>query len=246
MQFPSLLSRFCFKYKLFIVILIAIFYMTLSTGAIAAEQVLSTVTVTGQGKEQIATTLTNVQLGVEVQGKTATEVQQQVAKQTTAVVNFLQSRKVEKLKTTGIQLQPNYDYSSKQQRLIGYLGINTVSFRLNTEKVGNLLDEAVKAGATRIDNVSFTATEEAIAAAQKQALQKAVQDGQAQAEAVLQALNLSAKKIVSIQINGANVPPPQVLQVQQEALSYDKVAISTPVIGGEQTVDASVTLQISY
>jgi hypothetical protein len=246
MLFRSILSWFSLSNKLLIIILIFLVSMTLPLKAIAAEQVLSTVTVTGQGKEEIATTLTNVQLGVEFQGKTTTEVQQQVAKQTTAVVNFLQSRKVEKLKTTGIQLQPNYEYSNNRQRLIGYLGINTVSFRISTDKIGNLLDEAVKAGATRIDSVSFTATDEAISAAQKQALQKAVKDGQAQAEAVLEALNLTPKNVVSIQINGANVPPPQVFEAQGAALSYDKVAATTPVIGGEQTVNASVTVQISY
>ena len=70
----------------------------------AQEKVLRTVTVTGEGIERIPTTLTQVQLGVEIQGKTATEVQEQVAKRTTAVVEFLRSRRVEKLQTTGISL----------------------------------------------------------------------------------------------------------------------------------------------
>jgi hypothetical protein len=211
----------------------------------AAEQIVSTLTVTGQGKEQVATTLTNIQLGVEIQGKTATEVQQQIAQQTDSLVEFLRSRQVEQLQTTGIQLQPIYDYRSDQRNLIGYRGVNTLSFRLSTEKVGNLIDKAVQAGATRIDNISFTADEEALANAQKQALQKAVQDAQAQADAVLQTLNLTSKAIISIQINGANLPRP--LVVKAEAFSdRTNAQVSTPIIGGEQTVEASVTLQISY
>jgi len=211
--------------------------------AIAQEQVMRTLTVTGQAEERIPTTLTQVQLGVEIQGKTATEVQKQVAKQTTAVVDFLRSRNVQQLQTTGIALQPNYDYSNNQRRLLGYIGINTVSFRLSTEQVGDLLDRAVQAGATRIDNISFTATETALTAAQKQALRLAVGDAQAQAEAVLQALNFKSQENVSIQINEASVPPPKVFQAEVMA---DRAVASTPVIGGEQTVTASVTLQISY
>ena len=46
-------------------------------------------------------------------------------------------------------------------------------FRLNTEKVGSLLDDAVKAGATRIDGISFVASDPEINAAQQQALKLA-------------------------------------------------------------------------
>lgn len=211
----------------------------------AQEKVLRTVTVTGEGIERIPTTLTQVQLGVEIQGKTATEVQEQVAKRTTAVVEFLRSRRVEKLQTTGISLQQNYQFTNNERRLVGYIGTNTVNFRLKTEEVGSLLDEAVKAGATRIDGVSFAATEEAIASAQKQALRRATEDAQQQGNAVLDALNFTPKEVVSIAINGANVPQPRMLQA--DGISRSAAAsFSSPVIGGEQTVQASVTLQISY
>ncbi len=218
--------------------------LALINPAMANEQMLRTLTVTGQGIERIPTTLTQVRLGVEIQGKTAAEVQREVAKRTSAVVDFLRSRNVEQLQTTGIRLQPNYNYSDRERRLVGYIGTNTVSFRLSTEQVGTLLDEAVKAGATRIDGVSFTAAEEAIASAQKEALRLATLDAQAKGDAVLKALNFTPKEIVRIQVNGASLPPPKPLQAEQ--LSRAAADISTPVIGGEQTVQASVTLQISY
>ncbi len=211
---------------------------------IALEKLLPTLTVTGNGIERIATTLTQVRLGVEIQGKTAAEVQQEVAKRTSAVVDLLRSKNVEQLQTTGVRLQPNYDYSNKQRRLVGYTGINTVSFSLQTEQVGTLLDETVKAGASRIDGVSFTATPEAISTAQFEALHKATIDARAMADVVLNTLNLTSKEIVSIQVNGASVPPPKPIPVGQ--LSRAEAQVSTPIIGGEQIVRASVTLQISY
>ncbi|MDJ0649798.1 MAG: SIMPL domain-containing protein [Xenococcaceae cyanobacterium MO_188.B19] len=212
--------------------------------AMAQEQAFRTLTVTGQGIERIPTTLTQVQLGVEIQGKSAGEVQQNVAKRTSAVVDFLKSHKVERLQTTGISLQANYQYNNNERRLTGYIGTNTVSFRTETEKVGALLDKSVQAGATRIDGVSFTATEEAISTAQKEALRLATRDAQEQAEAVLGALNFKAKEIVNIQVAGANIPQPRMMQTGQFARSAS--VESTPVIGGEQTVRASVTLQIHY
>ena len=210
------------------------------------EKVLRTLTVSGRKVETIPTTLSQVNLGVEVQGKTAQEVQQEAARRSSSVVALLKSRNVEKLQTTGIDLSPVYSNNNNVQRITGYSATNTVSFRIVTDRAGTIVDEAVKAGATKIDSINFIASDEAIAQAQKQALQEATQDAQQQAEAVLSKLGLKLKEVVSIQVNGANVPPPQpVLHVPLVAKVRTQDT-STPVIGGEQQVEASVTLQISY
>ncbi len=222
-----------------------VFDIPLMSSAIAQEQVLRTLTVTGQGTVRIPTTLTDVSLGVEIQGKTATEVQNNVAQRTSSLVDFLRSRPIERLQTTGIRLQPNYQYDNNQRRLVGYIGTNTISFRVKTEEVGSLLDDAVKAGATRIDRISFTAEETAISQAQKEALKLATLDAQKQAEAVLSTLNVQSQEIISISINGANAPQPQIMQ-SPETLRTASADDSTPVIGGEQTIKAMVTLQIRY
>ena len=212
--------------------------------AVAQEQRIRTLSVTGRGVEAIPTTQTQVALGVEVQGKTAAEVQQEAARRSSAVVALLRSRQVQKLETTGITLSPNYSYENNQQRLIGYIATNTVSFRLNTQSAGTLLDDAVQAGATRIQGVSFVAADSAIEQAQKQALKKATQDAQAQADAVFSALNLKRGEILNIQVNGASAPPPMYRQMAaSRAAAADA---TTPVVGGEQQVEASVTLQFGY
>jgi uncharacterized protein YggE len=181
--------------------------LTLTNPAFAQEKLMRTVTVTGRGVESISTTKAQVQLGVEVQGKTATNVQQEVAQRSSAVVELLRSRNVEKLQTTGIRLNPIYSYENNIQRLTGYAASNTVSFLTSTEQAGALLDDAVQAGATRIDGVSFTASDGALATAQKEALRQATQDAQQQADAVLGTLNLTRKDIVNIQINAATPTP---------------------------------------
>lgn len=210
----------------------------------AQEQRLRTLTVTGRGIEVIPTTQTQVRLGVEVQGKTAAEVQQEAARRSSAVVELLRSRSVEKLETTGITLNPSYSYENNQQRLTGYTATNTVTFRINTQSAGTLLDDAVNAGATRIDGVSFVAVESAIESARKQALKTATQDAKSQADAVLSALNLKRGEIVNIQVNGASAPPPMYRQLA--GTRGVAAEATTPVVGGEQQIEASVTLQISY
>jgi hypothetical protein len=215
--------------------------------ATAQDAPPQTLTVTGQGTQSIPTTLTDVRLGVEVEGNSATEAQEEAARRSTSVVELLRSRNVEDLETTGIRLQPQYRYNDGKRSLIGYQALNLVSFRLSTEQTGNLLDEAVQAGATRIDSVSFTATDSAIAQAQKQALQAATEEAQAQADAVLAVLNLQAKSVIGIRIN--NATPPVTVRAEAVQARGDLAASSassSPVMGGEQEVQAQVTLQIEY
>jgi uncharacterized protein YggE len=211
------------------------------------ERMYRTLTVSGRGVESIATTLSQVNVGVEVQGKSVQEVQQEAARKSSAVVTLLKSRNVEKLQTTGINLNPIYNYTNNTQKITGYSATNTVSFRISTDKTGNLLDDIVKAGATRIDGISFVASDDAIAGAQKQALRKATQEAQQQADAVFGTLGLKSKEVVSIQINNATTPPPVYRAFEnRSAKMADAASVSTPVVGGEQQVEASVTLQISY
>ncbi|MBD2256945.1 SIMPL domain-containing protein [Pseudanabaena sp. FACHB-2040] len=223
----------------------AILGMTSTLPAMAQEPVLRTITVTGQGSEAIATSIAQVDLGVEVQARTAAEAQREVARRATAVVNLLQARGVQKLQTTGIRLNPQYNYDRGQAELVGYIGTNTVSFRMPNDQVGTLLDDAVTAGATQIQNVSFVAEEDAIAAARQIALQEATRDAQEQASAVLLSLNLGPQEVVSIQVNGAAPPIPMPLAARGQ-LANAEADFKTPVVGGEQTVEASVTLQIRY
>jgi len=209
---------------------------------LAQEQVLKTITVTGTGIERINATIAHIQLGVEMEGQTATQVQEEVTQRTNSLISLLRDRNVKRLQTTGITLRPNYSYNSDRRQLIGYVATNVVSFELPIEQVGNLLDESVKLGATRIDNVALSATETAISQAQKQALVKASLDAQEQADVILNALNLTAQEIITIQVNGANIPRPSIM----EATRSDAIVSSTPIVAGEQNISASVTLQIRY
>ncbi|MGK7928057.1 MAG: SIMPL domain-containing protein [Spirulina sp.] len=225
---------------------LALFSLFLPLTAEAQEQLLRTLTVTGTGIEKIPTTLTQVNLGVEIQAQTATQAQQEIARRTTDIVNLLRSRNVEQLQTTGIRLSPRYNNRGGESVLVGYIGSNTVSFRVATERAGNIIDEAVRAGATRINGVSFTAEESAIEAARQQALVKATQNAREQADIVLDALSLSPQEVVSVQIGHAVAPVltrGNLLFSRGEAVPQQP---DSPVIGGEQTVRASVTLQIRY
>lgn len=199
--------------------------------------------VTGQGEVSVPTTLTQVQLGVQVQGETATEVQEELAQSSTAVVDVLQELGAQELQTTSIQLSPVYSFANDTQTLTGFQGSNILQFELPTEQAGAAIDAAIQAGANTVQSINFTASDEALEQARLDALTEAVQNAQTQAGAVLDSLNLVAGDIIDIDINSADniSPSPVLFDLQAEAF-----AASTPIIGGPQTVTASVSLDILY
>ncbi|MCC5667889.1 SIMPL domain-containing protein [Nostoc sp. CHAB 5784] len=202
--------------------------------------------VTGQGEVTVPTTLTEVQLGIQVQGKTSTEVQEEVAQRSAAVVDVLQKLGAQELQTTSIQLNPVYSFEDNTQTLIGFRGLNTLQFELPTVQAGAAIDTAIQAGANLIQDISFTASDEALQQARLQVLSEAVKDAQAQAGAVFSTLQLTPGKIIDIDINSASNPSPSPLVF--EALNRTSFAAgsTTPIIGSPQTIEASVSLDIAY
>ncbi|MEH2449190.1 MAG: SIMPL domain-containing protein [Nostoc sp.] len=198
--------------------------------------------VTGKGEVTVPTTLTEVQLGIQVDGKTATEVQEKTAQRSTAVVDVLQKLGAQQLQTTSIQLNPVYNDT---QTLTGFTELNTLQFELPTARAGAAIDTAIQAGANLIQNISFTASDKALQQARLQVLSEAVKDAQAQAGAVFNTLKLTPGKIIDININSADNPSPSplVFNVADKAFA---TGTRTPLIGGTQTIEGSVSLDIAY
>ena len=202
--------------------------------------------VTGTGDAIVPTSIAQIRLGIDTEGKTAEEVQQESARRSSAVVSLLKLQDVEKLRTTGIRFGPVYDPRSNRRRIIGYQASNTISFEVAIEKAGAILDEAVRVGATRIDGLSFTASDEEVAAASEEALVAATTNARRRADKVLAALGLSVQEIRSIKI-GSPAPARVEFGFSQNAIAEaDSITARTPIESQEQKISASVTLEIRY
>ena len=108
------------------------------------------------------------------------------------------------------------------------------------------MDDAIKTGATRIDGIKFIAIASSDAQAQQQAIQKASEDAKKQANAALDALNLLQQEVIGIQINQATPPQPQNYASPAANTSSIAQKAETPIVGGEQKVEQTVTRQIRY
>ncbi len=204
--------------------------------------------VNGRGKITVPTNLTQVELGIEVEKETAGEVQEEVARLSAAVVDELKELGVEELQTTEIRLEPVFRFTDDNTReRIGFEGRNTLQFQLPTEQAGAAIDRAIQAGANLIEDISFIASDNDLEEARLQAIRQAVQDAQAQANEIFRELQLIPGEIIEIDIRGAEIPPPIPLGPRVAAAeAFAATTPITPILGGPQTIDASVDLDILY
>ncbi len=222
------------------VLILAVIFNPLTILEAIAETPANTLTVTGRGDRAIPTTKARVSIEVEVEAKTAQEAQSEVARRTNLVITELKNLKVEKLQTTNISLNPKIEFENNRSRQTGFVAQISMSFVTTIDRTGTTLDRAIAAGANKVTQITFSAEDEVINTARNYALQDAVKDAQVQANAVLNSLNLKPQSIRTIQINGDS---PQTYNTNR---LNTNISNTTTVVGGDQRVQASVTLEILY
>lgn len=195
--------------------------------------------VTAQGTATVPANVAIVTLGVQITAPTAQQAQQEAASRASNVIDALQARNVSELETVTIALIPLRD---SQGNGTGFTGINTLQFQTTPQTVGEIIDEAVAAGATTINGITFVASDEDFRLAQDQAIQMAIENARRQAGVGLGQLQVSSQQAV-INAMVINSPP---MPVPFTALAQDVSLQATPVIPGQQDVTATVTLEFRF
>ena len=200
--------------------------------------------VTGHGRDQAPTTLAQISLGISDRGAAAKTTYGKVNKRTAEVVKLLKSEQAENVKASNVNLSPKYDRDGKPQK-DSYEGYQTIEFQVKADDMG-VLDDAIAADIDQINGIQYIAPETDLIAARKKALEKAIDDGQAQAKATLDKLGFSIQEVLDIQVNSAHITNPTVGGNRDDS-SYSSWSKSQPVMAaGEQVVDVEVTLKIRY
>ena len=115
-------------------------FATISPSVAQERKPPRTLTASGRGIITIPTTISQIRLAIEVQGKTPNTTQQQAAKRSERVMAYLKTQQVDKLQTTGINLNPTYTYPpNSTPQITGYTATNSISFQVSTDRAGGIL-----------------------------------------------------------------------------------------------------------
>jgi uncharacterized protein YggE len=183
----------------------------------------------------------DIDLGISVLGDVR-EATATAAEKAAALIESLVAAGLERdnITTTDYSIHPEYDYSSNQQRLLGYRVTNTMRARArDLEATGSILDTAAAAAgdAFRVNGIRFDIEDEAPlagaarAAAWEDALSKANQ------LAELAGLRLGSATTIREVLDSPPVPV-----FRQKMLAAE--AAQTPIEPGTATV--AVTIQVEF
>jgi len=141
------------------------------------------------------------------------------------------------IRTTAYDLQPDWDYTDNRRVLRGYVARNTIDVRIDSvDRIGELLEMVVVAGATSVDGVRFDLKDRD--KLEREALRLAVSDARARAEAAAAGAGRSIDRILRIEEQGVSSPPPMPFRA---ALAEQKSG-EPPIAAGQIEVRARVTV----
>lgn len=228
----------------------ALALLMLSTSAIAQSPPLPGpsapfVAVSGSAEVAAAPDRATVSLGAVVESKQAQEAQKQIAQVMQRVIKDIKAQGVpdDRIRTVGLSLNPVYSHPAPRAgqepeapRIVGYRAANTVRVQVDDlERLGGVIDAGVAAGANQLNGLSFDLRDDL--KQRQQALQFAVQEARAKAEAIAASLNLQLGEVIEAREEGGPAPYPVERRLAAPA------AAGTPIQPGQVQVNAAVLLR---
>lgn len=200
-----------------------------------------------QGKSSIVVTPTiaYVDIGVTTFNENALDAQRENADKMTRVYEALDGIGIEKdkIKTVNYSISPRYEYTYYKSEMTGYDVSNRIMITvMDISKVSQILDMTAQQGVNDANSVSFGISDDEKNTIYNQALAKAVAIAKGKAEAIETASDTTLVGPVSI----TEGSPVYSVNYGYSSAEIAKDQASTPISGGELTVEASVTIIYAY
>jgi uncharacterized protein YggE len=183
-----------------------------------------------------------VSIAAESRAKSPREAQRANADAMAAVLAKVKGAGLppEAIRTSGYDLQPEFDYVNGKQTLRGYVARNTIEVRVDEiGRVGEILDLAVSSGATNVSGVRFDLKDRG--AAEREALRQAVADARRRAEAAAAGASLRVDRVLRIEEQRSVVEPPRPMMMMRQTANAMEAG-QPPISPGELEVRAIVTM----
>ena len=184
-----------------------------------------------------------VTVSVETRARAPRDAQKQNADAMATVQQKLVEAGIPKeaIRTTGYSIQQEFDFTNGRRVPRDYLAHNGIEVRLDgVERVGEILDLVVQAGATSVQGVRFDVKDRTML--ERDVLMHAVEDARARADSLAAGAGRTVDRVLRIDDTRQPRPGPQPIMAMR-AQAADSV--QTPVEPGLIEIHAQVTLTVS-
>jgi uncharacterized protein len=207
--------------------------------------------ISAEGKVKATPDTATVTLGVLAQGRDQRTVADDANKKINDITNFVKSLGIPKedITTSQSSLQPQYDWQTGTQKIIGYQSSQTVTVKVrgvdkSSDTVNKLMAGVVENGANQVYGSQFTIDDPD--ALKQEARKLAIAKAKEKAQELADEAGIRLGKVVSISEsgNGSNPPMPYYGEAYGRggAVMEDKAVAMPSVEVGTQEVVQSMTV----
>ncbi len=202
-------------------------------------------TVSGKGEITAIPDTATLSLGVTKKANTIQAAQDQVNTIINKLSNDLKSLGVDSknIKTTNYSVNPEYDYTTGNQKLTGYNVDTNLQIKITPiDKANQAIDLATKDGATDIGGIQFGLADDKQKQLENQARQQAIDDAKSKAQTLSHQSGIRLGRIVDVQETPQYNPMPFATN-ELMAKSADGISSApTELNPGQNKISLTVTL----
>ncbi len=211
------------------------------------SQMYRLVTVSGAGEIQVVPDRAIVVLGMESRQPKMETARQEVNKVVEAFLDYCDELDIPKkqIKTASLNVRPEYDWNNqtRERRLRGYFVSRQLTVELkDLDKLGPLMEGSVSLGVNQSQAPTLDVSDRN--GLRREALKKAAEDAQLNAQVLAKTLGAKVGKIRRINASDVGFRPPVVRQMNERAMmrsaAADSGASPESYEVGKVTVNASV------
>jgi len=205
------------------------------------EELVNAIVVSGSGSASATANQAVVTLGAYTEDPSASEAVEDNAALMTAVIAAIEDLGIpeDKIQTVSYSVSTNYDWELR--RVTGYRVTNMIQVELDDlDLVGDVIDEAAKAGANQVQGIAFGLSDDIAEGLQNDAYVLALQDAKGKADLIADTLELEITGVLSVS-ESSYYPYSAYREAAME--SFDS-GVSTPIIEGSLSV--SVNVQVAF
>lgn len=194
---------------------------------------------------RIPNTVVDISVGIQTQGTDAGSVSRDLAQRSQTLLDWLRGQGAERLATDQISFQPQtHEEKNGQQKIVGYTGNTSVSFRTTPDKAGAILSGVLDHGANTIQQTSYAPREEEQDKVRKELAQEATKTAVAQAEAVATAAGTKVIGVREVNVEPGSIIRPMPMMRTQ---AFEMKAATAPIAAeaGEQDISVTVAVRLT-
>jgi len=211
-----------------------------------SPDMINQITVTGTAKVSAAPDVANVSLGIINEGATVNTAQKGATDKMNSIIAALKDQfkiDAKDIKTENFSVNPKYDWSNNQQRIVGYTVNQSVVVKIrNFDKTGDILAKATELGANSVSGPNFTIDDPEKVKAE--AREKAIAQAREKARILSEQVGIKLGKIVNFYEGGNEIAN---IAYGMGGSAVDAMAVKSisPIIE-PGTQDMQLTVSISY